>query len=203
MGVAQRIDRDAGAEIEISGAILGEDIGSFAPDERDVRPIIGWQQRREHGLSPRGGGVGCDKPQSGLYRSLRPIGSSKGPARPVFPGAGGVSSGAVWVATALPLCLLGEPLVFQHERQKLGPVFRPLHPFENRPYLRRPRPVTLCCFFGFHQTPPSNSHFRNARRSVQFLTIRRIDNESLLGCQKPAWFRVVVDKHLAVRPYHL
>jgi len=51
MGVAQRIDGDAGSEIEISLAILGEDIGSFAPDECDIRPTIGWQQRRKHGSS--------------------------------------------------------------------------------------------------------------------------------------------------------
>jgi hypothetical protein len=50
MGMAQRRHRDAAAEIEISGAILGEDIGSFAPDERDVRPLIGWQYGRKHGI---------------------------------------------------------------------------------------------------------------------------------------------------------
>ncbi len=48
IGVAQRIDRDARTEIEISLAILREEIGPFAPHERNVRTGIGWQQRRKH-----------------------------------------------------------------------------------------------------------------------------------------------------------
>ena len=49
IGVAKGIDRDAGAEIQISPPILGEKVGAFAPDERDIRPVVGGKQSRKHG----------------------------------------------------------------------------------------------------------------------------------------------------------
>ncbi len=105
MGMAERVDGDAGAKIEVSLAVLRKEIRSFAADEGDIRPAVGRQYRRKHGPSPDAGGVGCDKPQSGLYRSLRPIGSSKGPARPVFGAPGGASpGGGSNGAGSLPLC---------------------------------------------------------------------------------------------------
>jgi len=52
MAMAEGVDRNACAEIEISLAVLGEEIRSFAPDERNLRPIVGWQQRRKHGGPP-------------------------------------------------------------------------------------------------------------------------------------------------------
>jgi hypothetical protein len=50
--MSQRIDRDTGAEIQISRAILGEKVSTFAPDECDIRPIIGWQHSWKHGTTP-------------------------------------------------------------------------------------------------------------------------------------------------------
>ena len=53
--MAEGVDRDAGAEIQISLAILGEKVGTLAADECDIRPIIGWQQRRKHDGTPLNG----------------------------------------------------------------------------------------------------------------------------------------------------
>ena len=46
--VAEGVDRDARPEIQISPPILGEKVGPFAPDERDVRPVIGGEQCGKH-----------------------------------------------------------------------------------------------------------------------------------------------------------
>ena len=44
MGMAEGADGDSRPEIEVSLPILGEKVWPFAPDERDIRPVIGWQQ---------------------------------------------------------------------------------------------------------------------------------------------------------------
>ena len=49
MGMAEGVDRDAGAEIQISLAILGEKVGALATDEGDIRPVIGGKQSGKHG----------------------------------------------------------------------------------------------------------------------------------------------------------
>ena len=45
--MAEGVDRDARAEIQISLAILGEKVGALATDEGDIRPVIGGKQSRE------------------------------------------------------------------------------------------------------------------------------------------------------------
>ena len=49
MGVAQRVDRDAGREIEIARAVGGEQIDAFAALELDIRAGISRQDGRDHG----------------------------------------------------------------------------------------------------------------------------------------------------------
>ena len=53
MGVAERVDRDAGAEIEISLAVAAVEPGALAPLEGELGARIGRQQWRCHGSSPR------------------------------------------------------------------------------------------------------------------------------------------------------
>ncbi len=55
MGVAERIDRDARAEIEIAGAVGGDRPGALAPLEGDGRACIGRQQDGGSGGSGNGG----------------------------------------------------------------------------------------------------------------------------------------------------
>src|SRR5262249_1167332 len=44
MGMPEGVDRYSCAKVEISLPILGEKVRTFAPNERNVRPIVGWQQ---------------------------------------------------------------------------------------------------------------------------------------------------------------
>ena len=53
MGVAERVHRDAAAEVEISLAVARHEPGALAPLEGDVGARIGRQQRRVHGTSPK------------------------------------------------------------------------------------------------------------------------------------------------------
>jgi len=55
--MAEGVDRDPGPEVQISLAILGEEVGTLATDEGDIRPVIGGKQSREHGRSPVGDGI--------------------------------------------------------------------------------------------------------------------------------------------------
>jgi hypothetical protein len=48
MRVAERVHRDAGGEIEIALAVLGEEVGPLAPLERDIGPVVGRQNRGKH-----------------------------------------------------------------------------------------------------------------------------------------------------------
>ncbi len=52
IGMAERVDRDPRPEIQVSPPILGEQPGPFAPDERDIRPVIGGKQCRKHFGTP-------------------------------------------------------------------------------------------------------------------------------------------------------
>ena len=58
IGVTEGVDGNAGTEIQVSLAILGEKVGTLATDEGDIRPVIGGKQCREHGQisSFEGGG---------------------------------------------------------------------------------------------------------------------------------------------------
>jgi hypothetical protein len=49
MSVAERIDGDAAAEIEVAVAILGKEIGTLAPGERKIAAGVGRKERR-HGI---------------------------------------------------------------------------------------------------------------------------------------------------------
>ena len=44
-----------GTEIQISLAILGEEVGTLAADEGDIRPVIGGKQSRKHDGTPLNG----------------------------------------------------------------------------------------------------------------------------------------------------
>ena len=53
--VAEGVDRDPCTEIEISLPILGEKVGPFATNECDIRPVVGGEHGRKHGILLFGG----------------------------------------------------------------------------------------------------------------------------------------------------
>jgi hypothetical protein len=46
--MTEGVDGDSRSEIQISLAILSEEVGALATDEGDIRPVIGGKQSREH-----------------------------------------------------------------------------------------------------------------------------------------------------------
>jgi hypothetical protein len=61
MRVAETIDRDAGAEIEVALALARDQPHALPPLEGDIGARIDGQQRRVHDFSPRGTGVPSQK----------------------------------------------------------------------------------------------------------------------------------------------
>ena len=62
MRMAQRVHRNARAQIKVSAAILGHQPGAFAPDKRQGRTVIGGQDSRDHRRSSlHGAPQGCQR----------------------------------------------------------------------------------------------------------------------------------------------
>ena len=68
VGVAQRGDRDAAAEIEIASPVGGEEIGSLAAFERDIPSVVGRHHCGNHGAAPwKTGALARPPRKSGKY----------------------------------------------------------------------------------------------------------------------------------------
>ena len=52
IGVTEGVHRNAGPEVQITSPVLGEKVATFAPDERDIRPLVGRQYDRKHSKPP-------------------------------------------------------------------------------------------------------------------------------------------------------